>query len=66
MIPLNTPHWNFQLDRNTLKGLWELRFVLPDVGGDIPTHGRRVRYGYYSTKDMVLGLYDHFPSLWDS
>jgi len=55
----------FQLDRNTLRSLWELRFILPDDGGGSPTHERRMCYDYYSTSMMVLGLYNHFPSLWD-
>ncbi len=56
----------FQLDGNTLKSLWELRFILPDDGSGLPTHERRMCYDYYSTRDMVLGLYNHFPSLWNS
>ena len=55
----------FQLDRSALKSLWELRFILPDDGDGSPTHERRMCYDYYSTRDMVLGLYNHFPSLWD-
>lgn len=56
----------FQLDRNTLTSFWKLRFISPDDGSNKSIDQRRMTYGYYSTKDMVLGLYNHFPSLWNS
>ena len=60
------PTLEYQLDRNTLTSFWKLRFIMPDDGTNKTIDQRRMTYGYYSTKDMVLGLYDHFPSLWDS
>lgn len=59
------PTLEFKINLNMLYSYWELSLVLPDIGKGESIDERRITCEYHSIQDMVVGLYEYFPYLWE-